>query len=84
MRHRSTGRQSLGSIRGTMMRGIRVNGVHRDTQQRITEKSLQLAVISSIDIMFIKLAMLSLTAVAMANVRPCLQGSGKTANPTYT
>ena len=61
-----------------------MNGVHRNMQQRITEKSLKLAVISSIDIMFIKFATLSLTAVAMANVRPYIQGSGKTANPTYT
>jgi hypothetical protein len=53
-------------------------------QQRITEKSLKLAVISSIDIMFIKFAMLSCTAVAIANVRSCRQGSGETAKPTYT
>ena len=53
-------------------------------EQRITEKSLKLAVISSIDIMFIKFAMLSYTVVAIANVGSCRQGSGERAKPTYT
>jgi hypothetical protein len=61
-----------------------VNGVHRNMQQTRTEKGLKLAVISSIDIMFIKFAMLSRIAVAIANVRSCRQRSGETAKPRYT
>jgi hypothetical protein len=53
-------------------------------QQRITEKSLKLAVISSIDIMYIKFVMFSHTVVPVANVRSCRQGSGETAKPMCT